>query len=304
LNLAEQAGAAIECDLDNPYAWSPVSLVPDKQQGAIHFPHLIERAKPGIIAVLPDGRRFTSEADSYHDFMKALYDASAPGQEPYCWLIADHKAQRRWGLGWAKPFPFPLSGYIRSGYLKKGASVAALAAQIGVPADQLMNTITVFNQDADKGSDTQFQRGESPYNRVQGDPDKGGNPSLAALQKAPFYAVKVVAGSLGTFAGIKTNERGQAFNTQGNIIPGLYAAGNDMSSIFNGHYPSGGITLGPAMTFGYMIANQLADSAIEDSSETGIRSYEKNASEINASEHKSTAHNADQSNLQLNRVNA
>lgn len=274
MNMAETAGATIENTLKDAYAWSPVSLVPDKQQGTIHFPHLIERAKPGIIAVLPNGHRFANEADSYHDFMKALYEASERGQEPYCWLIADYKAQRRWGLGWAKPSPFPLGGYIRSGYLKKGASVAELAEQIGVPIDQLENTIEIFNQGVDKGFDSEFKRGESPYNRVQGDLDQEGNPSLGKVSKAPFFAVKVVAGSLGTFAGIKTNELGQALNQEGSVISGLYAAGNDMSSIFNGHYPSGGITLGPAMTFGYMIANHLAASHPNERVEASIGSTE------------------------------
>ncbi|MGB0732840.1 MAG: FAD-binding protein, partial [Pontibacterium sp.] len=257
LRVAEQVGAKVADDLADPFAWSPVSRVPTKDGGFIHFPHLIERAKPGIIAVLPNGERFTSEADSYHDFMKALFDASPKGKQPYCWLIADHKAQRRWGLGWSRPFPFPLSGYIRSGYLKKGRNIIELADQIGVPRGALSKTLEVFNSDVAKGVDTQFHRGESPYNRIQGDLDSEGNPSLGALDQAPFYAVKIEAGSLGTFAGIRTNEKAEVLDGEGKTISGLYAVGNDMSSIFNGAYPSGGITLGPAMTFGYIIGNQL-----------------------------------------------
>jgi succinate dehydrogenase/fumarate reductase flavoprotein subunit len=258
MRMAEQVGASIPADLSQPGAWSPVSLVPDGRGDYIHFPHLIERAKPGVIAVLPDGRRFTNEADSYHDFMQALFEATPKGQEPCCWLIADHSAQRRWGLGWSRPFPFPLSWYQRSGYLKSASSLQELAAQCGIDAANLKDSIGRFNDLADKGIDTDFGRGDSLYNRVQGNPDHRPNPSLAALRKAPFHAVKVVAGSLGTFTGIRTDEFCRVLDDQHQPIPGLFAAGNDLSSIFNGFYPSGGITLGPAMTFGYVLAQHLA----------------------------------------------
>ena len=258
LKLAETLGVTISKDYEHPGAWSPVSLVPDGKGNFIHFPHLIERAKPGIIAVTPQGQRFVSEADAYHDFIKALFAVTPAGQEPECWLIADHRAQRRWGLGWAKPFPFPLGGYIRSGYLKRGQTLEALAHECGIPTNALLATVGRFNVDAEKGLDTDFQRGESPYNRIQGDPDHAPNPSLAPLTQGPFYAVKIVAGSLGTFAGIPANEHAEVLGTDGQPIPGLYTAGNDMASIFLGHYPSGGITLGPAMTFGYIAARRAA----------------------------------------------
>ncbi|TYL48836.1 FAD-dependent oxidoreductase [Marinomonas sp. IMCC 4694] len=257
ITMAQRVGARIRNDLANAGAWSPVSLVPHGKE-PIHFPHLIERAKPGIIAVLPNGKRFTSEADSYHDFMRALFDASPKDRQPYCWLVADHKAQRRWGLGWSKPFPFPTSYFERTGYLKKGRTLAELASTLSLPVGVLTETVVRFNQDAKDGIDRQFQRGASPYNRIQGDPEQTPNPSLAALEQGPFYAVKIVPGSLGTFSGIDTNEHGQACRTDQSVIEGLYAVGNDMSSIFGGHYPSGGITLGPAMTFGYRVANHLA----------------------------------------------
>ena len=184
-----------------------------------------------------------------------------PGRSLHCWLIADHRAQRKWGLGWSRPFPFPLEGYRRCGYLFSGDSVEGLAGKCGIDAGNLKQTLQRFNRFAAIGLDEDFQRGESQYNRVQGNPDNQPNPSLAALDQGPFHAVKIVAGSLGTFAGIHTNELGQALDSHHQVIAGLYAAGNDMSSIFDGFYPSGGITLGPAMTFGYVIAEQLAMAA-------------------------------------------
>ncbi len=259
LRIAEAVGVKVVDNLSNPGAWSPVSLVPQANNEFAHFPHLVERAKPGIIAVLPNGKRFVNEAESYHDFMKQLFAATPEGQEPFCWLICDHKAQRRWGLGWSRPFPFPIAPYLSNGYLKKGTTLQELAKACDLPAAALTETLTQFNAYADQGADPEFKRGESPYNRVQGDPDHKPNSSLASLRKAPFYAVKIVAGSLGTFSGIPTDEFARALNSQGEIISGLYAVGNDMSSIFEGHYPSGGITLGPGMTFGYIAANKAAE---------------------------------------------
>jgi len=70
--------------------------------------------------------------------------------------------------------------------------------------------------------------------------------------------VKVVPGDLGTFAGLRTDADARVIDESGNAIPGLYAAGNDMASIMGGNYPGGGITLGPAMTFGFIAGKHLA----------------------------------------------
>lgn len=269
LRLAEAAGGGIDGALASNVALAPVSLVPRADGSVAHFPHLIERAKPGIIAVTPDGRRFVSEADSYHDFMKALIAATPPGRTPTCWLIADHPAQRRWGLGWAKPFPFPLGGAIRSGYLKRGRTLADLARRCAISPHRLAATVAHFNAHAAKGRDLDFHRGESAYNRVQGDVDHRPNPSLAPLAKGPFYAVQIVPGSLGTFAGLRTDPAARVLDRDDRAIPGLFAVGNDMASVMGGNYPAGGITLGPGMTFGYIAGRVLAGQPVTGlSSET------------------------------------
>src|SRR5690606_33959259 len=117
----------------------------------------------------PQGKRFVNEADSYYDFTTALLEATPAGKEPQCWLIADHRAQRRWGLGAVKPFPFPVGPAIRSGYLKRGRTIAKLAAACGIDAAGLEATLEQFNAAARRGEDPQFQRGQSRYNQVQGD---------------------------------------------------------------------------------------------------------------------------------------
>lgn len=258
LRLAEARGAATDSRLVWNMAMAPVSRVPDGRGGFANFPHLVERAKPGIIAVTPVGQRFVSEADSYHGFMRALIEATPKGSYPTCWLIADHKAQRRWGLGAAKPFPFPLGPMLRSGYLQRGRTLADLARACGIPPDALETTVARFNTGAMQGVDPEFHRGESIYNRVQGDFEHAPNPSLAPLTRGPFYAVQIVPGSLGSFAGLKTDPAARVLDGTDHPIPGLFAVGADMASIMGGNYPAGGITLGPGMTFGYIAGRVLA----------------------------------------------
>lgn len=259
IRIAEDIGAHVSDDLVHPAAWAPVTLVPRKDGTVGHFPHLFERAKPGIIAVTADGERFTNEANSYHDFMSALLKKTPEGTQPKCWLIADHKAQRRFGLGWAKPFPYPLNSYIKSGYLKRGKTLTDLAEACGIDAPGFEKTVQRLNSFAHQGEDPDFKRGDSAYNKIQGDAFHGPNPSLGALEKGPFFAVEIYPGSLGTFSGLKTNSNAQVIDTQSHeVIDGLYAVGNDMSSMMGGNYPSGGITLGPGMTFAYIAANHIA----------------------------------------------
>ncbi|WP_019408257.1 FAD-dependent oxidoreductase [Pseudomonas psychrophila] len=264
LRLGESVGACVASDLSNAAAWAPVSRVQRKDGGFSGFPHLMERAKPGFIAVRQDGRRFVNEADSYHDYMCALFAATGSGQTPTSWLICDHHAQRRYGLGWSKPFPFPTARYIREGYLLKAPTLIELARQCGIDEQQLEATVSAFNVDAERGRDPLFHRGESHYNKAQGEVLHGPNPSLGSLRKGPFYAVKLVPGSLGTFAGLKTDACARALDEHDSPIQGLFVVGNDMNSIMNGHYPSGGITLGPGMTFGYIAARVLAGQAVNE----------------------------------------
>lgn len=260
LRLAEAAGGTIDAELAEAGAWAPVSLALRTDGSVAHFPHLVERAKPGLIAVTAQGKRFVNEADSYHDFMRALFRTAPAGVEVAAWLICDHRFQRRYGLGVARPFPFPLGPALRSGYLKRGTTLAALADACGIDPEGLAATVTTYNRDARDGRDPVFRRGETPYNRAQGDAAHRPNPCVAPITGGPFYAVKVVPGSLGTFAGIATDQFARALGHDEQPIPGLYAVGNDMASIMGGHYPSGGITLGPGMTFAYIAARHLSGS--------------------------------------------
>ena len=257
LRLGEAVGAAVEDRYPNAAAWVPISLVPRPDGSVGTFPHFVDRAKPGVIAVTAAGARFVNEAHSYHDFIQAMVSATE-GREHAAWLLCDHATLRRYGLGFAKPFPLPLGPYLRSGYLLRGRTLAELAAAAGIDAAALERTVEAFNGPARRGEDPAFGRGSTAYNRSLGDPLVAPNPCVAPLERGPFYAVKVVPGDLGTFAGLRGDAHARVLDREGRPIPGLYAAGNDLASVMGGNYPGGGITLGPAMTFGWIAAHHLA----------------------------------------------
>ena len=266
LRLGEDAGARVDGNLAAPVAWAPVSLVPRRDGSQAAFPHLAERGKPGLIAVDRAGKRFVDEAGNYHSFMRALFARCAQrhaGEPVEAWLVCDHRFQRRYGLGHAKPWPVPLGWHLRSGYLRRGRTLEELATACGIDARGLDATVRAYNQHAREGRDPEYGRGGTPYDRMQGDAEHAGpNPCVAAIAQGPFYAVRIVPGSLGTFAGLATDVHGRVLDASDTPLPGLYAAGNDMASVMGGHYPSGGITLGPALTFGYILAHHAAGQAL------------------------------------------
>jgi len=260
LRLAEAVGGEIDRTLASPAAWCPVSIVRYRGGRTGLYPHIIDRGKPGVIGVLADGRRFVNEANGYHDFVAAMVNAVPPDQEVASWLICDHAFQRRYPFGMSKPFPMPVWPYVHSGYLQRAHTVEGLAEACGIDPRGLAATIAEYNRHARIGEDPTFGRGTTPFNRGSGDPDHRPNPCVAPIDKPPFYAIKVLPGSFGTFAGLKTDAFARVLNAEGTPIEGLYAAGNDQASVMGGHYPSGGINLGPAMTFGF-IAGRHAASA-------------------------------------------
>jgi succinate dehydrogenase/fumarate reductase flavoprotein subunit len=258
LRLGEQVGGEVDASLAAPGAWAPVSLVPRRDGGVGHFPHLIERAKPGFIAVNARGRRFVNEANSYHDFVQGMIQPAEPGEEVACWGICNHRFIRRYGLGFVKPAPLPLFPHLRSGYLKRGRTLEELALACGIDPTGLARTVEGYNCHARLGEDPEFGRGSTPYNKVQGDARQQPNPCVASVERGPFYAVKMVPGSLGTFAGLKTDASARVLDAKEEAIAGLYAVGTDAASIMGGFYPAGGINLGPAMTFGYLAGRHAA----------------------------------------------
>jgi succinate dehydrogenase/fumarate reductase flavoprotein subunit len=261
LRMAETVGAQVAKTLPNAAAWVPVSTLKRKDGTTGIMPHFIDRAKPGVIAVLKDGRRFTNEGNSYHDFVQALVAATKRGEEISAHLICDHKTLRTYGLGSAAPFPMPIGRYLRIGYLTRGKTVEELARLIGVSVDGLRKTVAAFNEEAKLGRDPEFGKGSQAYNRYQGDALHGPNPCVAPIERGPFYALKLRIGDIGTFAGLKADASCRVLDEKSAPIPGLFAVGNDACSIMGGNYPGAGITLGPALTFGFIAGSSIAESS-------------------------------------------
>jgi succinate dehydrogenase/fumarate reductase flavoprotein subunit len=258
VRIAETVGGYLSDNVHQPAAWTPVSLVPQPDGALIPFPHFIDRGKPGVIAVDRRGKRFVNEARSYHEFVPAMIEACRDESVVEAWVVADHAAMRRFGLGAVGPAPVRHGPFLRSGYLKRAGSIETLASQCGIDPAGLSATIERFNAEASGGKDPDFARGEDAYQRFNGWPDQKPNPCLSPLARAPFYAVRVVPGDLATFAGIATNAAAQVIDRSGRAIDGLYAVGGDALSVMGGTYPGAGITIGPAMTFGFIAANHLA----------------------------------------------
>ena len=258
IDMAEGVGGVCALDYPNASAWMPVSKVPRPDGSAGAFPHLVDRYKPGVIAVLKSGRRFTNESNSYHDVGAAMIDACSDAKETAAWLICDHATMRKYGLGFAKPAPVPTSLYVKSGYLQRGDTLQDLARQTDIDPAALEETVEVYNRGAVNGLDPAFGRGTTSFNRYLGDPAHVPNPTVGPILKPPFYALKIMPGDLGTFDGLKTDVFGRVLTDTDQPIRGLYAVGNDRASIMGGAYPGAGITLGPNMTFGYLTGLHIA----------------------------------------------
>ncbi|MEA3151492.1 MAG: hypothetical protein QOD56_2431, partial [Gammaproteobacteria bacterium] len=170
----------------------------------------------------------------------------------------DARFIRRFGLGMVRPAPMPRRHFIKAGYLVRARTVADLAAALGVPGGNLSKAIETNNRYARTGVDLDFGKGSSAYHRYLGDPDHGPNPCIGPIDQPPFFAVRVFPGDIGTSLGLRTDAAARVLDRHDRPIEGLYACGNDMNSVMAGTYPSGGITLGPAMTFGYLAARALA----------------------------------------------
>jgi succinate dehydrogenase/fumarate reductase flavoprotein subunit len=261
VRMAETAGADVDLRFKDAAAWMPVSKVPYGNGEFGVFPHLLDRYKPGVIGVLRNGKRFTNESNSYHDVGVAMIEACKGQKETVMWLVCDKTTLGKYGLGFVKPAPMPFGKYIRNGYLFEGKTLADLAQVTGIDAAGLEATVREYNTGAVQGVDKQHGRGTTAFNRYLADPNHQPNPCVAPVEKGPFYAVKLLMGDLGSFDGIQTTVVGEVKKSDGSVIPGLYAVGNDRASIMGGNYPAAGITHGPNMVFAYVTANHIADKA-------------------------------------------
>jgi 3-oxosteroid 1-dehydrogenase len=250
-----RAGLAAGADTMNMQsAWAaPVFYVPGEDRGRLCT---IERALPGSLMVNQRGARYLNEAASYHVVGQQMARREAEhGDASPSWFVFDHAYRHNYPVGPLLPLmpDWFQRGEVRS-ILRKGRTVEALADDMGVDPAALAATVARYNDHAAKGEDPDFHRGQAAYDKMYGDPRVAPNPCLRPLDKGPFYAMPIYPGDIGTNGGLRTDDRARVVDAKGAAIAGLYAVGNNAASAMGESYPGAGVTIGPALTFGYIAA--------------------------------------------------
>ncbi|BBY13589.1 FAD-binding protein [Mycobacterium marseillense] len=276
IRAAQKVGAATDL-LDEAW-WFPAIQWPD---GRMQF-MLNERMMPAQFIVNGAGKRFINEAAPYMDFGHAMIEGQRSGVTHIpCWLITDHRSFNRYVVGGHLPIPkIPFApvptgrkvppAWLESGVVKEAMTWEEMATKIGVPAGQLAETASRFNELARNGHDDDFNRGDSVYDNYYGDHTLP-NPNLYPLGDPPYYAFRIVLGDLGTSGGLRTDEHARVLRTDDTVVPGLYAVGNASAPVMGRSYAGAGATIGPAMTFGFVAAKHVAAQAANQAVNTHRR---------------------------------
>jgi len=256
ISLGAAVGATL--DLMDEAWWCPCVVAPFPATDHAWIV-IFEKNLPGCIVVNGRGQRFMNEASPYNEVVKSMYAANTPDAPAIpAFLIFDRSYRSRYACGpllpsSAKPDMF-LRKELKECFFKKDQTLEGLARQIGVDPAGLTNAVRRFNQFAVSGKDSDFGRGDSLQDRFYSGKTPGPNPNLGPLERPPFYAVPLFPGDLGTKGGLRTDVHARILNNRDEPIPGLYAAGNCSASVMGRSYPGAGATIGPAMTFGFIAA--------------------------------------------------
>jgi 3-oxosteroid 1-dehydrogenase len=251
LQAAMRLGA--KTDLLDEAWWLPSVFIADGGPAAKSLGS--GRQRPGAIYIDSTGRRFCNESNSYVEVGKAMYANKAVP----CWMIFDEGYVSRYVSG-ANPLKkrrLP-EALIERGAVLRGDTIGDLARQIDVPPGELAHTIQRFNDFAAKGLDPDFGRGQSAYNDCLGDPGYRPNAAIGPLDRAPYYATRVLPADVGTCGGVITNEHAQVLDEQDQVIEGLYATGNTTATVMGRTYPGAGASIASTMVFGYVAARHAA----------------------------------------------
>lgn len=252
---AQDIGAAIDL-MDQAWWFPAVAPLPGKAPSVM----LAERSLPGSLIVDQSGVRFANEATDYMSFGQRLLERERSGNPvESMWIVFDQQYRNSYVFA-AELFPrMPVpKAWYEAGIARRSDDLSDLATKIGVPHSQFTATVTRFNTMAKAGHDADFQRGASAYDRYYGDPTVTPNPNLRALDKGPFYAVKMVLSDLGTCGGLRADDRARVLREDGSVIDGLYAIGNAAANAFGTTYPGAGATIGQGLVYGYIAARDAA----------------------------------------------
>jgi succinate dehydrogenase/fumarate reductase flavoprotein subunit len=252
ITAATASGAVMGAENHVNAVWAVVSKRTRDDGYVERYAHLIDMSKPGCIAVNKAGQRFGNEA-SVH-FVEAMH---ATGTVP-AHIIANAKFVKKYGMGLVLPGGGKIKEMVACGYMKTGATLAELAAQIGVDATGLDSTAAKVNADAATGKDTQFGKGDTQIDIEIGDPKHTPNACFGPLGDGPYYAVEIFPGDGSTTVGVKIDDQCRVIGQDGAPIAGLWAAGLDANSIWQGKSPAHGCNVGPAMVTGYIAGKSVA----------------------------------------------
>jgi len=255
IRMGMAAGAAVE-QMHTAW-WTPTFVHPDGRAEAL----IIGKSMPGCIFVNRAGERFTNEAAPYEDVVRGQYAAHERKDSIPCFLLFDARVRHEYAIGPIPPGKVMPDVTMRKNlreFLTRADTLEALAGKLGINKQGLRDTIRHFNEHAQRGNDPVHRRGESLHDRYYSDPKIKPNPTLAPIEKPPFYAFPIYPGDLGTKGGLRCDVRGRVLREDGSVIPGLYATGNCAAPALGSGYPGAGSTIGPAMTFGYIAARDAA----------------------------------------------
>jgi len=239
---------------------SPTVNVPGASSQTTLF---VERCMPGCVIVNKKGQRFVNEAAAYPDVVTAMYADAAKGNGAVpAWLVFDATFRQKYPAGIFLPGQMQPDSALPKDWLDKvyyrADSLEALAAKIGVDAKGLAESARKIGEYAKTGKDLDFGKGNTTIDRYYSDPLNKPNPCLGPVEKAPFYALRLDPGEIGTKGGLWADERARVLREDGSVIEGLYATGNVSAAVMGKTYAGAGSTLGPAMTFAYVAVRDLA----------------------------------------------
>jgi 3-oxosteroid 1-dehydrogenase len=238
--------------------WVPIVQIPgDTIEGKPRSRSVrLERTRPRSIIVNSAGRRFVNEASDYNSMAGAFQYLDPRGGyvNDRGWMVFDSVHLQRYGFLGIAP------GQAVPDWFCESADLAELAAKTGIDADGLSRTIRDWNRHVAAGADPDFGRGSSAYDGYWGDDTATtlAGKTLGPIDTAPYYAVPVSIGAMGTKGGPRTDADGRVLHVGGDPIPGLFAAGNAMAGVTGRAYGGAGGTIGPAMVFGYRAGHAAA----------------------------------------------